>query len=31
MTARFSEMGLAFVVNPSGSDIYWTQTFGTNR
>jgi uncharacterized protein YkwD len=31
MTARFSEMGLAFAVNPAGSDIYWTQTFGTNR
>src|ERR1700722_16119772 len=31
MTAHFNEMGLAFVVNPSGSDIYWTQTFGTNR
>jgi uncharacterized protein YkwD len=31
MTARFTEMGLAFAVNPSGSDIYWTQTFGTNR
>jgi uncharacterized protein YkwD len=31
MTARFTEMGLAFAVNPSGSDIYWTQTFGTPR
>jgi uncharacterized protein YkwD len=31
MTAGFREMGLAFAVNPSGSDIYWTQTFGTTR
>jgi len=31
MTARFTEMGLAFAVNPSGTDIYWTQTFGTPR
>jgi uncharacterized protein YkwD len=31
MTARFTEMGLAFAVNPSGSNIYWTQTFGTAR
>ena len=31
MTARFSEMGLAFAVNPSGSNIHWTQTFGTTH
>jgi uncharacterized protein YkwD len=31
MTQGFTEMGLAFVVNPSGSDIYWTQTFGTKH
>lgn len=30
MTARFTEMGLAFAVNPSSdSGVYWTQTFGT--
>jgi len=31
MTPGFKEMGLAFAVNPSGTDIYWTQTFGTPR
>jgi uncharacterized protein YkwD len=32
MTARFTEMGVAFAVNPStDSGIYWTQTFGTAR
>ena len=31
MTPGFTEMGLAFAVNPSGSDIYWTQTFGTTH
>jgi uncharacterized protein YkwD len=32
MAARFSEMGVAFAVNP-GTDagVYWTQTFGTTR
>jgi len=32
MTARFTEMGVAFAVNP-GTDagVYWTQTFGTRR
>lgn len=30
MTARFTEMGLAFAVNPAtDSGVYWTQTFGT--
>jgi uncharacterized protein YkwD len=32
MTARFSEMGIAFAVNPnSDAGVYWTQTFGTTR
>ena len=32
MTARFSEMGIAFAVNPgTDSGVYWTQTFGTTR
>jgi uncharacterized protein YkwD len=32
MTARFTEMGIAFVVNPStDAGVYWTQTFGTTR
>ena len=32
MTARFTEMGLAFAVNPStDAGVYWTQTFGTTR
>jgi uncharacterized protein YkwD len=32
MTARFTEMGLAFAVNPAtDAGVYWTQTFGTTR
>jgi uncharacterized protein YkwD len=32
MTARFTEMGIAFAVNPStDAGVYWTQTFGTTR
>jgi len=32
MTAGFSEMGIAFAVNPgTDSGVYWTQTFGTPR
>ncbi len=32
MTARFSEMGVAFAVNPKNdAGVYWTQTFGTTR
>ena len=32
MTARFTEMGIAFAVNPnSDAGVYWTQTFGTAR
>jgi len=32
MTARFTEMGIAFAVNPAtDAGVYWTQTFGTNR
>ncbi len=32
MTARFTEMGLAFAVNSStDAGVYWTQTFGTTR
>jgi len=32
MTARFSEMGIAFAVNPnSDAGVYWTQTFGTTH
>jgi uncharacterized protein YkwD len=32
MTARFSEMGSGFAVDPdSDSGVYWTQTFGTAR
>jgi uncharacterized protein YkwD len=32
MTARFSEMAIAFAVNPnSDSGVYWTQIFGTTR
>jgi uncharacterized protein YkwD len=32
MTARFTDMGIAFAVNPTtDGDIYWTQTFGTTR
>jgi uncharacterized protein YkwD len=32
MTARFTQMGIAFAVNPStDAGIYWTQTFGTPR
>ena len=32
MTARFTEMGIAFAVNPrTDSGVYWTQTFGTTR
>jgi uncharacterized protein YkwD len=32
MTARFSEMGVAFAVNSStDAGVYWTQTFGTTR
>jgi uncharacterized protein YkwD len=32
MTARFTEMGSAFAVNPSSAaGIYWTQTFGAAR
>jgi uncharacterized protein YkwD len=32
MTARFTEMGVAFAVNArTDSGVYWTQTFGTTR
>ena len=32
MTARFTEMGVAFAVNPAtDAGVYWTQTFGTTR
>jgi uncharacterized protein YkwD len=32
MTARFTEMGIAYAVNPStDAGVYWTQTFGTTR
>jgi uncharacterized protein YkwD len=32
MTARFTEMGVAFAVNPStDAGVYWTQTFGTTH
>ncbi|HEY6927457.1 MAG TPA: CAP domain-containing protein [Steroidobacteraceae bacterium] len=32
MTARFSEMGIAFAVNSnSDAGVYWTQTFGTTH
>jgi uncharacterized protein YkwD len=32
MTARFTEMGIAFAVNSStDAGVYWTQTFGTTR
>jgi uncharacterized protein YkwD len=32
MTARFTEMGLAFAVNPaSDAGVYWTQTFGATH
>jgi len=32
MTARFTEMGIAFAVNPrTDPGVYWTQTFGTTR
>jgi uncharacterized protein YkwD len=32
MTARFTEMGIAFAVNPAtDAGVYWTQTFGTTR
>jgi len=32
MTARFTEMGVAFAVNPAtDAGVYWTQTFGTPR
>lgn len=32
MTARFTEMGIAFAVNASSdAGVYWTQTFGTTR
>jgi uncharacterized protein YkwD len=32
MTAGFTEMGVAFAVNPaSDAGVYWTQTFGTPR
>jgi len=32
MTGRFTEMGIAFAVNPrTDSGVYWTQTFGTTR
>jgi uncharacterized protein YkwD len=32
MTARFSEMGIAFAVNSAtDAGVYWTQTFGTTR
>lgn len=32
MTARFTEMGVAFAVNPAtDAGVYWTQTFGTSR
>jgi uncharacterized protein YkwD len=32
MTSRFTEMGVAFAVNPAtDAGVYWTQTFGTTR
>jgi uncharacterized protein YkwD len=32
MTPRFTEMGVAFAVNPAtDAGVYWTQTFGTTR
>lgn len=32
MTARFTEMGIAFAVNSAtDAGVYWTQTFGTTR
>lgn len=32
MTRRFTEMGVAFAVNPAtDAGVYWTQTFGTPR
>jgi uncharacterized protein YkwD len=32
MTPRFTEMGVAFAVNPAtDAGVYWTQTFGTPR
>jgi uncharacterized protein YkwD len=32
MTARFTEMGIAFAVNPNNdAGVYWTQTFGTTH
>lgn len=32
MTARFTEMGIAFAINSnSDAGVYWTQTFGTTR
>jgi uncharacterized protein YkwD len=32
MSLRFSEMGIAYAVNPSSTDgMYWTQTFGRPR
>ena len=32
MTPRFTEMGVAFAVNPAtDAGVYWTQTFGTSR
>jgi uncharacterized protein YkwD len=32
MTGRFTEMGIAFAINPrTDSGVYWTQTFGTTR
>ena len=32
MSPRFSEMGIAWVVDPkSASGVYWAQTFGTRR
>ena len=32
MTARFTEMGVAFAVNPAtDAGVYWTQTFGTTH
>jgi uncharacterized protein YkwD len=32
MSPRFSEMGIAWVVDPkSTSGVYWAQVFGTRR
>jgi len=32
MTPRFTEMGVAFAVNPAtDAGVYWTQTFGTTH